>query len=417
MLKERLKILIYKYLDDRLTEAEMAELRDYAVVYPQVWTTIRRLQDDRLLTDNPRNIDLSKAMAEVKGPASRKHSQWPPSGYDNEVEKKGVSMTWKILTAALLSIAVAGFSLLIAVVIFKIPTPETTRIASLTDNTAGQGTVIPNPQPGGCKAILTGYHEQVMLLDSHTVGRSPIPGMPEPMQTFAGVLSYVPPGRTFIHEPVTGSPTGFHTLTAPKGGFFTVILPDGSEAILNCSSSLRYPVHFSGNHREVVVLGGEVLFNVLPDAEKPFLVKVKGKTLHVLGTRFSITDYDSSAFQTVLLAGKVRIEDDHHQRDLNPNQQLDIDKTGKWTVRPAVNPEGADAWTRGEFDFSNMPLSEILDRLALWYNLEVDRSGVTIDPPRTLLAGRNQPLLNFLSSLENGQVHLRTDGKKIIVSP
>ena len=413
--KDRLKTLIYKYLDDRLTETESMELRNYAALYPQVWTTIRRLKDDKLLTDEPasRNIDLSKAMAEVKDPARRKYSQWPPPGQENEIEKSGMSMSWKISAAAVLLIVVAGISLVIAMGIHNNrPTgKKTPLLASLNNATSSD-----NPQPGGYKATLMADNEEV-LLDSQTIGQAPIKGKSQPVQTSPGVLSYVPPGKTTVHERVTGPPTNFPILSIPKGGTYKLILPDGSEAFLNNATSLRYPPHFSGKDRVVELISGEVRFNIVPDHSKPFFVRVKGKLIRVLGTQFMITDYDADVLQTILFSGKVQVLDEHHRRDLNPGQELQVSMTGAWTVKPAENLEGADAWTKEQFDFYNMPLSQVLKRLALWYDLDVDMSAVRIDPPRTLQVSRQQPLLNFLHTLENGQVHLRVAGGKIIVSP
>ena len=53
----------------------------------------------------------------------------------------------------------------------------------------------------------------------------------------------------------------YHTIRVPRGGEYNLQLADGSKVYLNAGSSLRYPVRFTGERREVV-LTGEGYFEV-----------------------------------------------------------------------------------------------------------------------------------------------------------
>ena len=79
---------------------------------------------------------------------------------------------------------------------------------------------------------------------------------------------------------------GFHTLNVPKGGEYILQLPDGSCVWLNSESSIRFPIRFAGNKREVF-LSGEAYFKVAKNEKSPFQVYVKGGSVTVLGTSFN----------------------------------------------------------------------------------------------------------------------------------
>ena len=74
----------------------------------------------------------------------------------------------------------------------------------------------------------------------------------------------------------------YHTLRVPAGADYQVTLADGTKVWLNCESTLRYPVEFGDEKREVY-LDGEGYFEVnLSNVKKeegtePFVVINAGK--------------------------------------------------------------------------------------------------------------------------------------------
>ncbi len=65
------------------------------------------------------------------------------------------------------------------------------------------------------------------------------------------------------------------------------VLADGSRVWLNRSSLVRHPETFENNVREIY-LEGEAFFDIVPDAEKPFIIHAGGTQTRVVGTSFGI---------------------------------------------------------------------------------------------------------------------------------
>ena len=130
---------------------------------------------------------------------------------------------------------------------------------------------------------------------------------------------------------------------------YTLTLSDGTRVYLNAESRLKYPVVFRGTER-VVELSGEAYFKVSKDALRPFVVKMNGVNVRVLGTSFNVRSYaDEGQVVTTLVEGKVKVND----QDIVAGEQAVYSKNdGKTTVRQ-VEVEQYVAWQEGTFVFRN----------------------------------------------------------------
>lgn len=228
-----------------------------------------------------------------------------------------------------------------------------------------------------------------------------------------GVIFFTP--SLWKNKPVNATAAASTTLTVPRGGQNRVILPDGTKVWLNNVSSLRYPVAFTGNTREVAVTG-EAYFEVAKDAGKPFTVKVNDVKVQVLGTAFNISAYTTGNTRAVLLEGSVRITDAHHSCLLKPGQALATGGVNKWKVVTDEHAGESISWTKGLFDFRNAPLSEVVESLGRSYNVEVDLKGMKKDPFCQLRGvSRQKPLPDILKMLDDA-AQFRLEGRKLIVT-
>ena len=163
----------------------------------------------------------------------------------------------------------------------------------------------------------------------------------------------------------------YHTIRGPRGGEYNLLLSDNTKVYLNAGSSLRYPVRFSGDRREVI-LEGEGYFEVTRDTAKPFVVKTGSVNVQVLGTAFNVNAYpEEENVETTLVEGKVRVDGKNEQRILEPGTQLVYDKRRENMVVLKVDTEEYISWKDGYYYFKRETLGRIMDRLSRWYNLNV----------------------------------------------
>lgn len=202
------------------------------------------------------------------------------------------------------------------------------------------------------------------------------------------------------------------TASTPRGGMYQVVLPDGSKLWLNADSKISFPSQFIGDERKILLLYGEVYFEVAKNKQKPFFVETKGQEVEVLGTHFNINAYpDESGIKTTLLEGSVRV----NAITLKPNQQaITINK--QITIKK-VNAAAIIDWKNGEFLFNDEPLESIMRRVARWYNVEVIYRSIN---PKETFGGSISRFENVSKVLENleltGGIHFKIEGRKIIVS-
>ncbi|RYG01844.1 MAG: hypothetical protein EOO07_33685, partial [Chitinophagaceae bacterium] len=78
----------------------------------------------------------------------------------------------------------------------------------------------------------------------------------------------------------------YNTITTPRGSQFEIVLADGTHVWLNAASSLKFPLQFQENERQVV-LQGEGYFEVAHNKKMPFKVQSGIQTVSVLGTHFN----------------------------------------------------------------------------------------------------------------------------------
>jgi len=164
----------------------------------------------------------------------------------------------------------------------------------------------------------------------------------------------------------------YHTLKVPLGGFYPLLLSDGTKVWLNAGSELKYPVEFNGDVRDVY-LHGEAYFEVKKD-KIPFVVNLEDSRIEVLGTIFNVNAYkgDGNIFAT-LKSGSVAFysEKENVRTVIKPGQQLKMNaSTGRTSVRD-VDADVYTSWTEGMFNFNEMNLDEIMKIIARWYQVDV----------------------------------------------
>jgi transmembrane sensor len=257
----------------------------------------------------------------------------------------------------------------------------------------------------GNKAILTLANGQKIVVNDAKNGTIAQQGSTNISKTANGNIVYAPAS--------TDADITYNTYTIPRGGGkHSLVLADGTLAVLDASSSIRYPTAFLGKDRKVEITG-QVYFEVVHNSAKPFFVTAKGQTIEDIGTRFNINVFDDEpGVKTTLLEGSIKVAGTL----LKPGQQAIQNDNGKISVLSNVNTAEVIAWKNDLFMFtSNTTLPIVMKQLSRWYDLDVVYQGAGKvyhfggDMPR------NSKLSEVLKILAYSGVQFAVDGKKIIV--
>lgn len=271
--------------------------------------------------------------------------------------------------------------------------------------------------PGRDRAVLTLADGRDIVVDSSVNGQLAQQGNVSIVKTSDGQIVYRPRG-------IAGRAVLQNTMTTPRGSQFQLVLPDGTKAWLNAASSISYPVAFAGDERRVKV-SGEVYFEVARRPGQAFVVDIGGRSsVEVLGTFFNINAYDNEpSIRTTLLTGSIRVADAGSEKKiLKPGQQAVIaNPVNKQPVSKGisilsdVDLDKTVAWKNGMFDFDNADIRTIMNQLERWYDIEVRFEG---KPPAIVFRGemyRNVNLSTMIGFFKGNGLHVRLEGKTLIV--
>ena len=159
-------------------------------------------------------------------------------------------------------------------------------------------------------------------------------------------------------------------LSTPPEQTAEVRLSDGTRVVLGANSRLAYPRSFTLDAPREVRLSGEARFEVAHDANHPFWVISGEMRTEVLGTVFDVNAYPGSRARVILYEGHVRIGHQQEQLDIHPGQQAVLQDNRHLNIT-SVNLKQASSWTKGLFDYDNMPLGEVMKHIGTWYNVSI----------------------------------------------
>lgn len=164
-----------------------------------------------------------------------------------------------------------------------------------------------------------------------------------------------------------------------------ITLSDGSSVLLQPKSKLSYPKSFEGNERNVY-LSGEGFFEISKNPKKPFFVFANEIVTKVIGTSFRVKAYtDQPNVEVVVRTGKVNVSSNQSIGQLNnktvqllPNQgvrfvrkELAFEKITD-IIREKPSTQSVTAIEQLSFEFSDIPVAQILKTIEQAYLVEID---------------------------------------------
>lgn len=140
-------------------------------------------------------------------------------------------------------------------------------------------------------------------------------------------------------------------------------LADGTSLHLNGATHLS--VRFDGEARKVVLDRGEVVFDVVHNADRPFFVTAGDRTVRVVGTQFDVRRISGNVSVTVS-RGAVEVRPNSGPGAtyrLHPGQKLDHFEGQSEVKVSAVEPAEVMGWRSGRLVLRDKALSDVVDDL------------------------------------------------------
>lgn len=157
-----------------------------------------------------------------------------------------------------------------------------------------------------------------------------------------------------------------------EGQTHLVHLDDGSSVYLNQNSSLQFPGRFDGPERKVI-FSGEAFFEITPDQQRPFIIETQDAEIKVLGTSFNVRAYPSENYtEVVVKTGEVAFIPGPLEQPivLKARQKAGFDHQSD-KIRPKTNSSLEEiAWRTPHFDFRNVKVGYMLERLEKEYEIK-----------------------------------------------
>ena len=144
-----------------------------------------------------------------------------------------------------------------------------------------------------------------------------------------------------------------------SGEVRSLTLPDGSEVILDSASAIR--LDYSATRRRVELLAGAAIFQVAPQADRPFVVEASGGTARALGTRFLVRREADEGALVGVLEHAVQVSAGGQKQRLEEGDSVHYDASGISDV--ALDLQRVTSWQRGLLVFDRVPLAQVVEQL------------------------------------------------------
>jgi len=269
-------------------------------------------------------------------------------------------------------------------------------------------------------------HEQIRLGDSVAAPTVKPKGRLKKIAWAVAAVFVLALGSTVVYHLLTDSNTIDHSkniLTTKKGSKSNLVLPDGTRVLLNSDTRLSYNQSFGKQLREVT-LEGEAYFEVVKDAQHPFIVHTNTMDIKVLGTVFNVRAYHNEKnTQTTLLEGSVEvILNKRNERNLvvlKPHEKIVVNNDpGHAQPLKADEAPVADIsvitiktnvedssiletdWTKNKLAFDQAKYSDVFPELERWYGVTIDIRDSSILTRKISGIYENESLADVMESLK-----------------
>lgn len=190
--------------------------------------------------------------------------------------------------------------------------------------------------------------------------------------------------------------TNVNQVSTQKGSRTKIILPDGTKVWLNACSKLTYTNDFNDAPEREVTLSGEAFFEVVHNADRPFIIHAKGVVVRDIGTAFDIKAYpNEKTIEATLISGSIEITSEQHPEInvlLKPNERMiipvdiqdnkstkEIPDSNKAETLYSIAKVQKDqyglipqtSWVQNKLVFDDETFEELAPKMERWYNIHI----------------------------------------------
>ncbi|SFP05986.1 FecR family protein [Ectopseudomonas composti] len=144
-----------------------------------------------------------------------------------------------------------------------------------------------------------------------------------------------------------------------SGDVRSLTLADGSEVTLDSASAIR--LDYSAGKRRIELLAGAAIFQVAPQADRPFVVEAAGGSTQALGTRFVVQREAGAGALVGVLEHAVQVKAADQQRRLQEGDSLRYDAAGLHDA--VLDLQRVTSWQRGLLVFDRQSLGQVIEQL------------------------------------------------------
>lgn len=178
----------------------------------------------------------------------------------------------------------------------------------------------------------------------------------------------------------------------------TVVLPDGSEVLLNTNS--RIEVSFSATMRDIILHRGEAQFTVAKDKARPFRVHANGGIVEAVGTMFTVQETAEKALEVTVIEGIVNFTRTYEQTVAAPTsaqapvaapakpdspavkpiplaagESVHVEEVSGTILKQTFQPQELEnrlAWREGMLLFEGDPLERVIHEVSRYTSIRID---------------------------------------------
>jgi|GEM_PF-2285943 len=229
------------------------------------------------------------------------------------------------------------------------------------------------------------------------------------------LFNYNAAPKPYTFEQITGKK--FET---PYNMRKTIVLTDGTEAVLYPGSKLVVANDFNDTDRKISITG-QVYLKIFHDKAKPFIAYSKHTATTAIGTAFYVRDFERAQKSAVMLIeGKVSVQQPDHKQVqyLEPGTAIEVDQKTLSAHKKIIDKDELLALAEQKLYFDHADMSDVVRKLELFYGIEIDLTSCNCKFKRINGNYSDHSLVSILNTISYiNNISWKLTNQKVVFTP